>query len=459
MAPPANIFAERANHGKGSAYVLGVKAPSPTFTKVALVPRDLNLAVVYRAVGELRPDPRNARSHPKKQIAQIAASIEAFGFSNPVLVDDKGVVIAGHGRLLAAKRLNLQRVPTIALPHLSEDERRALRLADNRIAQNSGWDGDLLKLELQALGGLELSFDMKVLGFAAGEIDVVLCGGKADPEEDIVPDAPAKPTTRTGDIWVLGDHRIGCGDSRDEGFVRRVMGCDSLADAAFVDPPYNVEIAKHANVKSGHREFAMACGEMNSEDYEIFLNASLKTTVAASRNGAVNFVCIDWRHMELLRAVGDKFYGALLNLCIWNKSNAGMGSLYRSKHELVFVYRVGDKKHFNAIELGRHGRNRSNVWEYPSVTSPRGSRRRDLELHPTVKPVAMVADAIMDVTRRGEIVLDPFLGSGTTLMAADRTGRRCRGVEIDPAYVDVAIERWVAMTGIEPKLDPLCRQE
>ena len=412
------------------------------------MPEDPRLAVVYQPVADIRPDPGNARTHPRKQIEQIVSSIEAFGFANPILVDEHNVVIAGHGRLRAARRLGLQNVPTITLSHLTASQARALRLADNRIAQNSGWDGELLKVELEALS--EVSFDVTVLGFSAAEIDIVLNTDEASADDEAVPLVPAKPRTRPGDIWVLGEHRVGCGDCRDEAFVRRVMGAGVIADMAFLDPPYNVSIADHAGVKSNHREFAMASGEMSPEDYAAFLGASLTTAADLSRDGAVHFVCMDWRHMEALGRVADNIYGAQLNLCVWNKSNAGMGSLYRSKHELVFVYRVGSRKHFNAIELGRHGRHRTNVWEYASVTSPRGTRRLDLQLHPTVKPAAMVADAIKDVTRRGEVVLDLFLGSGTTLVAADRTGRRCRGVEIDPAYVDVALERWTAITGLEP---------
>ena len=223
-------------------------------------------------------------------------------------------------------------------------------------------------------------------------------------------------------------------------------------DAAFLDPPYNVAIGGHANTRGRHREFAMASGEMSRDEFRTFLTDALGACVAASRDGAVHFVCMDWRHMDDLSAIGRDVYGDLLNLCIWNKSNAGMGSLYRSKHELIFVYRVGQAPHFNAVELGKHGRNRTNVWDYASVNTVAGSRREDLKLHPTVKPTALVADAIQDVTRRGDLVLDVFSGSGTTLVASERTGRRFRGVEIDPAYVDVAIDRWEAMTGGKAKL-------
>ncbi len=405
------------------------------------------LVVEYLATASLKPDQRNARSHPRRQVDQIAASIQEFGFTNPILVDEGLVVIAGHGRLLAAKQLALESVPVITLSNLSGVQKRALRLADNKIALNSGWDTDLLRVELQALTDLEVSFDVSVVGFSTGEIDVLLSGSAGDPDDDAVPEATGEPKTKSGDIWILGDHRIGCGDCRDVAFLKRVMGPGATADAAFLDPPYNVRIDGHANVKSGHREFAMASGEMTGSEFTHFLTESLGACASVSRDGAVHYVCMDWRHMDELRSAGQAVYGALLNLCIWNKSNAGMGSLYRSKHELVFVHRVGAAQHVNTVDLGRHGRNRTNVWDYASVNTLAGARRRDLDLHPTVKPVGLVADAIKDVTRQGDVVLDAFLGSGTSLIAAERVGRRFRGLDIDPAYVDVAIERWTAMTG------------
>jgi DNA modification methylase len=229
------------------------------------------------------------------------------------------------------------------------------------------------------------------------------------------------------------------------------VGEGATIDAAFLDPPYNVRISGHANAVGRHREFAMASGEMDEAEFRGFLKQTLGVSASVSRNGAVHFVCMDWRHMDDVSAVGKSVYGDLLNVCVWNKSNAGMGSLYRSKHELVLVFRVGEMPHFNSVELGKHGRNRTNVWDYASVNSFKGSRRHDLSLHPTVKPSALVADAIQDVTRRGDLVLDLFLGSGTTLVAAERAGRRFRGLDIDAAYVDVAIDRWTSMTGGVPE--------
>lgn len=412
---------------------------------------NLALAVVQREISLLKPHPTNARTHPRRQLDQLKGSIREFEFVNPILVDENNVVIAGHGRLQAARELGMTDVPVIQLGHLSQSQVRALRLADNKIALNSGWDPDLLRVEIAELSSLEIEVDFNNLGFSQGEINVILDPG-SDPDDDVIPELPWVPKSQLGDIWELGEHRIGCGDGRDLDFVRKVVGAGIPVDCAFLDPPYNVKIQGHANVKSKHREFAMASGEMTDAAFRTFLTDTLKTCVSVSRNGAVHFICMDWRHADDVTSVAQSLYGEQLNLCVWNKSNAGMGSLYRSKHELVFVYRVGDAGHLNTVELGRHGRNRTNVWDYASVNSFQGNRKDDLDLHPTVKPVAMVADAIQDVTRRGDTVLDIFLGAGTTLIASQRTGRRFRGLDIDPAYVDLAVDRWTAMTNGSPKL-------
>lgn len=419
--------------------------------EAAASPADRRLKVTYRDPKSLTPDPRNARTHPKRQIDQIIRSIRSFGFTNPILADPDGVLIAGHGRLRAAKELGLDQVPVIELADLSEAEKKALRLADNKIALNAGWDLEILKLELAELAVPEVDIDLDLTGFSAGEIDVILADSP-DPEEELIPAVPESANVKPGDIWQLGEHRIGCGDGRDRDFLSRVVGEEEQIDCAFLDPPYNVKINGHANAKGRHREFAMASGEMSEAEFRTFLNDTLGACASVSRDGAVHFVCMDWRHMNDVTASVSGVYSELLNICVWNKSNAGMGSLYRSKHEMVFVYRVGDTPHVNNIELGKHGRNRTNVWDYPSVNSMRGSRREDLALHPTVKPVAMVADAICDVTKRGDLVLDIFLGSGTSLIAAERVGRHFRGIDIDPAYVEVAMTRWSEVTGKEPEL-------
>lgn len=414
----------------------------------AKMTNDHQLEVTYRRLDELKPFANNPRLHPKRQIDQLVASISNFGFTNPILVDSDLNIIAGHGRLLAARQLSLGEVPTIVLRGLCPAQQRALRIADNKIMLNGGWDTDLLRIELKEISA---EIALEDLGFSAGELNVVLSEG-VDPDDEVIPAVPAHAMTQPGDIWILGDHRIGCGDARDVAFLREVVGPGDAVDAAFLDPPYNVRIQGHANVASKHREFAMASGEMSEDEFRAFLRQTLGACAAVSRDGAVHFVCMDWRHMADVQAAGEAVYGRLLNLCIWNKSNAGMGSLYRSKHELVFVYRVGQAQHLNTVELGRHGRNRMNVWDYASVNTFKGHRREDLALHPTVKPVQMVADALQDVTRRSDIVLDVFLGSGATLIAAQRTGRRFRGIEIDPLYVDLVVERWRNLTGERPRL-------
>lgn len=418
------------------------------------LPVSSQLSLTYRAPSDLIPDLRNARTHPKRQIEQLKASIREFGFTNPILIDPDGHLIAGHGRLQAAKAIGMAQVPTITLSGLSAAQKRALRLADNKIALNAGWDVEILQQELGELAAIDLEIDPTLTGFSTGEIDVILSKSAADPDDEVIPPPPTTPRTKPGDIWVLGEHRVGCGDARDTEFLDRVVGPNARIDAAFLDPPYNVRIKGNANPAGRHGEFAMASGEMSDAQFRSFLTDTLGAAARVSRDGAVHFVCMDWRHMDDVTAVGTAIYGDLLNLCIWNKSNAGMGSLYRSKHELIFVYRVGSASHLNMIELGRHGRNRTNVWDYASVSSLQANRREDLTLHPTVKPIGLVADAVKDVTRHGDLVLDLFLGSGTTLLAAERTGRRFRGIEIDPAYVDIAIERWSAQTGLEPRLEP-----
>jgi len=413
------------------------------------VPPDA-LAITYVRTELLKPDKGNPRTHPKTQIEQIKRSIQVK-WTNPILVDEDNGIIAGHGRLLAAKGLAMETVPVIVLSGLTRAQKRVLMLADNKIALGSGWDLDLLKIELEAIEFEGLDLDLT--GFSVGEIDAIRAD-VADPDDDVVPAVPVEAVSQKGNIWLAGHHRIACGDVRDAEIMEALLA-GAKVDAAFLDPPFNVAINGHAGGKGKikHREFAFASGEMSSPEFEAFLVETLTVCAAASRDGAVHFVCMDHRHADELIAAGAKVYGTRLNIAVWNKSNAGMGSLYRSKHELVFVYRVGKAQHMNNVELGRHGRNRTNVWDYASVNTVAGSRRQDLELHPTVKPTSLVADALQDVTRRGDLILDAFLGSGTTLIAAERVGRRFVGLDIDPIYVDVALERWAAMTGLDPILE------
>jgi DNA modification methylase len=298
---------------------------------------------------------------------------------------------------------------------------------------------------------LELApqIDLEVSGFEMGEIDFFLDGRGLD-QEDALPevDAGAAPVTRTGDLWLLGDHRILCGDALVAESYQQVLGAER-ADMLFADPPYNVAIPGHVSGLGAvkHKNFAMASGELSSAEFLAFLRTTLAHAAHCSIDGAIHFVCMDWRHIKEVIVAGEEIYNELKNLCVWNKPNAGMGSLYRSKHELIFVFKVGKDAHINNVALGRNGRNRTNVWDYVSQNTLNGTTRSKLALHPTVKPLAMVADAIRDCSNRNAVILDPFGGAGTTLIAAERTGRRARLIEIDPLFVDVSIERWQRLTG------------
>ena len=408
------------------------------------------------AVSALRPYPKNARTHSRKQIRQIAKSIERFGFCNPVLIDDGGQIIAGHGRVEAAKLLNFQELPTVRLSHLSEDEKRAYVLADNHLAEKAGWDREILAIELQHL--IDVGFEVDLTGFGTAEIDLLMDdAAHSNAAEDAVPAYSKEPAvSQLGDLWLLGKHRLLCGDAREAGSYERLMG-SAKADFIFTDPPYNVAVDGHVCGlgRIQHAEFAMASGEMNEVQFTAFLKGSFEHLARHSKDGSIHQVCMDWRHLREMLDAGRAVYSELKNLCVWNKSNAGMGTFYRSKHELVFVWKNGDAPHVNNFELGQHGRSRSNVWDYDGVNSLRAGRMEELAMHPTVKPVALVADAIKDCSPRGGVVLDPFGGSGTVLIAAERTGRMARAMEIDPGYVDVAIRRWQKFTGKAAVLAPL----
>jgi DNA modification methylase len=401
-------------------------------------------------VRELRPHLNNARTHSKKQIRQIAKSITQFGFCNPVLVDDAKQIIAGHGRVEAAKLLGIDAVPTCQLSHLSEADKRAYVLADNKLAEKAGWDRDLLAIELQGL--IELDIDIELTGFEMAEIDLILeeareASGDPSGPEDTEP-SPGPAVSQPGDLWLLGRHRLLCADAREQAAYDRLLE-GAKAQFVFTDPPYNVEIDGHVCGlgRIRHREFAMGCGEMSEAEFTAFLKAIFALLAENTVEGSIHQICMDWRHMGEMLAAGRAIYSELKNLCVWNKSNAGMGSFYRSKHELVFVWKSGTAAHINNFELGQHGRHRSHVWDYAGVNTMRAGRRDELVMHPTVKPTALVTDAIKDCSRRGGLVLDPFCGSGTILIAAERTGRKARALEIDRTYVDVAVRRWQAYTG------------
>ena len=413
------------------------------------------MSVAYRQIEELKPDPANPRRHTRKQVRQIAESIKAFGFNVPILIDRYGNIIAGHGRWLAGREFGITEVPTLCLDHLTPAQARAFMIADNRLTEIAIWDDRLLAQQFKDLSVLGLDFSIEVTGFEMGEIDLRIASlddpaqAEADPA-DVVPEIPATPLSKLGDMWLLHRHRLLCGSALDSAVFAALMG-EERAATAFIDPPYNVRIDGHAGGLGAihHRPFPMASGEMDRSRFTAFLGQAFRNLTVFSIDGSIHFVCMDWRHVEELLAAGREAYDELKNICVWVKDNAGMGSFYRSRHELVCVFKHGRNGHRNNIQLGQFGRNRSNVWHYPGANSfARYSEEGNLlALHPTVKPVAMVADAILDCSARGDIVLDTFLGSGTTLIAAERTGRRCHGMELDPAYVDTSVRRWQKLTG------------
>src|SRR6266705_2671050 len=412
----------------------------------------INMSVRWISIEQIKPNSRNARTHSGKQIRQIANSMVAFGFTTPLLVTEDGELIAGEGRYKAAQLLGLTKVPVIVLAGLSPARQRALAIADNKIAENAGWDRERLAIEIPELAGLleAEGLDVSILGFEAVEIDQLVTDfeeNAADPQDSI--DSKwwqDRVVSKRGDLWLLGPHRLGCGDARSAADIARLMA-HCRADLGFLDPPYNVRIGGVVGRgRTKHSEFAMASGEMSSADYMRFLGITLKAAASVSRDGALHYVCTDWRHIAELMAAAKAVYRDTINVAVWAKSNAGQGSFYRSQHEFIGVFRVGKATHLNNIELGRHGRSRSNVWHYAGVNSFRAGRMEELRAHPTAKPVALVADAIKDCTRRGDVVLDTFSGSGTTIMAAERVGRQARALEIEPRFVDVAIRRCQAFT-------------
>lgn len=402
-------------------------------------------------ISQLKTNPNNARTHSKHQIRQIAACIKEFGFTNPVLIDKNNMVVAGHGRVAAAQLLGRSQVPTLRLENLSPDQVRAYVLADNRLAEKAGWDKSILATELQHLVTID-DFDVTITGFEVPEIDLLLAESNDQLDSDDVFElaSDSQIISRANDLWRLGGHRVLCGSAlRRESYSILMEG--QQANVVFTDPPYNVRIDGHASGKGKvrHPDFQMASGEMDEFEFVSFLAKSLGLMARHSTNGSIHFVCMDWRHIGELLEAGNQIHDSLLNVCVWVKNTGGMGSLYRSQHELVFVFRHGKRTHRNNVQLGRFGRNRTNIWQYPAINtiSKHGEEGNLLAMHPTVKPVAMIADALLDCSARGDAVLDGFLGSGSTLIAAERTGRTCYGIELDPLYLDTAIKRWERHTG------------
>ena len=412
------------------------------------------LTINYLPISTLILDPQNARKHSTQQIRMLALSMQEVGCNVPLLIDIRRKIIAGHARVLAMKKLGMKEVPTICLEHLTEQQIRAFAIADNRLCEMAEWDESLLAEQLKILADADLTFSLEVTGFTMGEIDLIIEGAapKIDKDDsaDALPLLAVKPVSQLGDRWVVGKHRLFCGNALESADYEALMN-GAQATMIFTDPPYNVKIDGHVGGLGAiqHREFAMASGEMSAPEFVAFLMRTCSLLTRYSIDGSMHFICMDWRHLWELLEAGRATYTELKNICVWVKDNGGMGSLYRSQHEMVAVFKHGKAPHRNNVELGKNGRYRTNVWQYAGANS--FARKTDegnlLELHPTVKPVAMVADAILDCSARGYIILDPFLGSGTTLMAAERTGRICYGMEIDPLYVDTTIRRWQAYTG------------
>jgi DNA modification methylase len=404
-----------------------------------------HLELTYLPLDQLQSAAKKIRKLDAAHVREIAAAMAEFGFCDPILIGKDNVVLDGEARLEAARLHGLDRVPCIQVGHLNEKEQRVLRLAVNRLAEKGDWDLDQLKVEFEEL--IIEEAPIEVSGFTLDEIDQIIVD-----EADVIEQGPLRPdesavaVARAGDMFELGPHRVVCGDATDPAVLRLLVGEDCEARLILTDEPYNVPIAGHVT-GGGHREFAMASGEMTAEQFLAFNIAWIEVAAVYLCNGGVFGTFIDWRGQLTVHAAARKLGLESLNLIVWAKTNAGMGSLYRSQHELLPLFKKGDAPHVNNVELGKRGRWRSNVWTYPGASSLGSDARRGLQDHPTVKPTAMLEDAILDLTNRGEIVIDPFLGSGSCLMAAHKTGRICRGVELDPLYVDVIVRRYEAATG------------
>ena len=404
------------------------------------------LDIEYVPISALKKNPRNARSHSPEQIAKLRASISNFGFLVPVVVDEQSMLLCGHARVTAAEKLGLSTVPAVRVGSLSEEQKRAFVIADNKLTTLGTWDDKLLREELRFLS--EVHFDFSSIGFETAEVDLVLDEPSHDQEDPHPKIDRAQPSvSMRGDLWCLHDHRVLCGDALERDSYKTLLQ-GNRASMVFTDVPYNVPIDGHAGGlgKIKHREFVMASGEMSADQYTNFLARVMRNMADFTTDGSIHDLCIDWRHAQEMLNAGSQVYSELKNICVWHKTNAGMGSLYRSQHEFICVFKNGKAPHINNIELGAHGRYRTNVWSYQGVNSFGGQRDALLALHPTVKPVALVGDAIRDCSNRGDTILDPFAGSGTTVIAAEKTARRAAVIEIDPIYVDTVIRRWQAYT-------------
>lgn len=413
-----------------------------------------NLELTYRSISELSENSNSPRTHSDKQIKKLEKSIETFDFSVPLVIDKDDVIISGNAAYRAAKNLGLKEVPTVKLEHLTGAKRKAFILAVNKIAEESGWDNSILRTDFEVL--IEEEFDLSVTAFEIGEIDVIMLDPEEDAaensEEDEFPDESAIPErVKPGDLWQLGNHKMICGDSLKDAVLKNLTN-GKKANMVFCDPPYNVKVNGNVCAEGKHEEFAMASGEMSEAEFTGFLNSAMTNLVNYTTDGSIHFICMDWKHVKEMIFAADGLYSELKNICVWDKGSGGMGSLYRSQHEFVFVFKNGKASHINNVELGKHGRCRTNVWQYPGVRASNPDSLEDLKLHPTVKNLAMVSDAILDCSNPNQIVLDTFAGSGTTLLAAEKTRRIAYVVEYEPHYCDIIIYRWEKLTGKSAKL-------
>lgn len=413
-----------------------------------------DLRIVKVAIADLQPAPRQTRRFVEEHVERLMVAISDLGFNDPILVAD-GRIVDGHVRVEAARRLRLAEVPAIDVSHLSPVDRRKLALAVNRLGELGEWDISELRIEFAEL--IDLDVDLTSTGFTSQEQDIILlddCETAGEGEQDEPPEPPHHPVSRLGDVWICNDHRIICGNSLEEATYEALL-LGETAHCVLTDPPYNVPIAGNVSGlgKKVHAEFAMASGELSDEEWQAFLDKLLALLAANVSAGAVLFLFMDWRSIHRLYLAGDAAGLRRINLVVWYKEAGAMGALYRSAYELVAVFCKGAKPRVNNVELGKNGRDRQNVWLAPGANRRGSSANEMLHLHATPKPVELCVDGLLDVTDRGDLVLDAFLGSGTTLIAAEKSGRRCRGIELEPKFVDVSVVRWMQLTGLEPVLE------
>jgi len=412
------------------------------------------LVLIDMPIEDLEPPKNPVRKQNKKQLGRISKSIEAFGNVVPILISDNNEIIDGESRYLVAKAKGLKTIPCIRVDHLTDQKVSLLRISLNKIGETGEWDPLALRLELTYQ--LEFGADLSITGFEAPEIDNVLEIGGVNPDEldplDDISDIH-KPqqnvVNRNGDLWWLGKNRVLCGNARNPDHLSRLVSDRPIA-LILTDPPFNLKISGHVRTSNGKfPEFAEASGEMTTEEFAGFLTEALGSALVFVAEGGLIYCFMDWRHIDEIREAFRRLSLAQINLAVWVKPNGGMGSLYRSRQELIFIAKRKGEAHRNNVELGKHGRYRTNVWEFGGASGGTKSEEDDFSVHPTVKPVRLLQEAMLDVTVAGEFVLDPFLGSGSTLLAAERVERVCLGLEISPAYVDVTIARWEKMTGRE----------